>query len=303
MAWRQLSSVFGSVVGKQRGHRSLNEVDSKACRTMKGMHLIPTHNPGLRIEKQFIDSDDEMKKVLGELESLRKISFKSQDTLYLNYKDAGSSSSPTSQQQRNSAHVSVDSFRVTGRPEVSHQTKAPWGYGDSFHLDHVPVTIRSVADRIKSHPSFDLSQSQLRDITINYRTNSMFKLDPHIDPALDGANVFALGFKSSVVFTFTPDLSTDAYLASTSNREEPLKIRTNEAAICMHSWTDDDIDVLLPPGDLLHFSGDARFKWKHAIRTGVDAGPPFNCIVDWWGNLEHLIKRNKDRISIIFAFK
>jgi hypothetical protein len=282
MAWKQISSVFGSVV-KRTGHRPFNEVDSKACRTMKGLPLIAAYNPGLRIEKKFIYSDDnnndnEMAKILGELEDLRKISFKSQETLYLNYKDpASSSSSPSSSSTTTQNNkVPVDSFRVTGRPEVSHQIKAPWGYGDDFLLENVPVTIRRVADRIKSHPSFDLSQSQLRDITINYRSNSMFKLDPHIDPSLDGANVFAIGFKSNVVFTFTPDLSTDDYLRKSTKRvEQPLKIRTDEGAICMHSWTDDDIDVLLPPGDLLHFSGDARFKWKHAIRTGLDAGPPF----------------------------
>lgn len=301
MVWKGLSSVFGSVV-KRTGHRLFNDIDAKACRTMKGEHLIAAHNPGIRIEKYFINSKDHNKEtILSELETLRMFAFKSQDTIYLNYKDSSSSSSQVSKKDK-SPRVPVDSYRVTGRPEATHQIKAPWGYGDEFLLDNVPEGIRSIAERIKIHSSFDLSNSQLRDITINYRTNSMFKLDPHIDPVLDGANVFAIGFKSDVVFTFTPDLSTNEYLA-TSNRVEPLKIRTDEGAICMHSWTNDDIDVLLPVGDLLHFSGDARFKWKHAIRTGLDAGEPYNGVVDWWGNLEHLYKRNKDRISIIFAFK
>lgn len=301
MVWKGLSSVFGAAV-KRAGHRAFNDVDAKACRTMKGAYLLESNrNPGLRVEKQFISSGEE-EQILLEFEDLRKIAFKSQDTLYLNYKDPNGGSPMPTPKRGSKAHVPVDSLRVTGRPEVSHQVKAPWGYGDKFLLEHVPEAIRRVANRIKEHESFDLSNSALRDITINYRTNSMFKLDPHIDPALDGANVFAIGFKSSVVFTFTPDLSDGTYLTS-SGRTEPLKIRTDEGAICMHSWTDDDIDVLLPPGDLLHFSGDARYKWKHAIRTGLDAGPPYNGIVDWWGNLEHLVKRNKDRISIIFAFK
>ncbi len=37
-----------------------------------------------------------------------------------------------------------------------------------------------------------------------------------------------------------------------------------------HSWTDRDIDALLPPGSLLHLSGDARWRWTHGTRLGVE---------------------------------
>jgi hypothetical protein len=39
------------------------------------------------------------------------------------------------------------------------------------------------------------------------------------------------------------------------------------------------------------------------IYTGVDVGPPYNGICDWFGDLHHLARRNPERISIVFAFE
>lgn len=105
-----------------------------------------------------------------------------------------------------------------------------------------------------------------------------------------------------MVFTFTPDLESDLIKSRATGTR--LNIRTAEEAIATRSWTDDDIDILLSPRDLLYFTGDARYKWKHAIRSGVEVTDPPDQrgIYDFCGTIEHLHKRNNERISIIFAF-
>jgi len=81
-----------------------------------------------------------------------------------------------------------------------------------------------------------------------------------------------------------------------------LSVRTNAAAISLRSWTDLDVDVHLPARAVVRFTGPARYQWRHAIRTGVEAGPPYDGVCDWFGDLNTLIKRHPQRISIIFAF-
>ena len=65
-----------------------------------------------------------------------------------------------------------------------------------------------------------------------------------------------------------------------------------------------DIDVLAQPGTLLHFSGDARTSWMHAIRSGVtvpsEQGDEVAC--DWWGKTDYLVQRSQRRFSIVLAF-
>lgn len=209
---------------------------------------------------------------------------------------------------------SVSAIRVTGRPEGKDQIRAPWGYGDNFNLTLLKSSAPSLfelASRLCSLSNeYPMKISNLRDITINYRFNGMFKLDPHIDPLMDGENVFILGLKSDTVLTLTPDLSQAASIFSgRKTRTTPLKIRTTEEAISTYSWTDADIDILMRKGSLLHLWGDARFMWKHAIRTGVVARVeqegvrPKDEICDWFGDFNTLVPREKERISVILAFK
>jgi hypothetical protein len=195
--------------------------------------------------------------------------------------------------------------------------------------------LKTIAQKITESLIFQFSKDakctnnlhlSLRDITINFRSNSMFRLDPHVDPLADGSNVFILNLLTDSVVTFTPDLTTNYTNNNKSISKIPLKIRTEDMAIALKSWTDDDIDVLVKPRDLLHFTGDARYLWKHAIRTGIEVSldpPPLAAaaavgvdtpvtvmstnqpvykICDWWGDLNHLSVRSSDRISIVFAF-
>jgi hypothetical protein len=120
---------------------------------------------------------------------------------------------------------------VTGRPELPHQVKAPWGYGDNFKRDSVPQPLLQLANKISSDNDFGCP-SDLRDITINYRDKSMFKLDPHVDPPEDGQNVFIVGLLSDVVLTFSPPTvipSSQVPLLTTTS----ITMRTSPAAISL----------------------------------------------------------------------
>ena len=78
----------------------------------------------------------------------------------------------------------------------------------------------------------------------------------------------------------------------------------------MHSWDPEDLDVLAEIGCLVHLSGRARTELHHGIRLGVsrrqlsEAGITVDgdVLYDWWGSLIHPVKRNGERISIVFAF-
>lgn len=228
----------------------------------------------------------------------------------------------------------MSALRVTGRPETDNQVRAPWGYGDNFSVDSLRANSQalfSVAEKITHHFNADresVDMRGLRDVTINYRYNSMFKLDPHIDPSDDGGSVFILSLKSDVVFTLTPDLSqlpsifSEAQIQRMKDLGTPLRVRTSAEAVALHSWTDADVDIWLQPLSLLRISGPSRWQWRHAIRTGVLATLPVDegmegwkqekqeekekekeVVCDWWGDLSALLPRADQRISVIFAFR
>ena len=164
--------------------------------------------------------------------------------------------------------------RVTGRPEFNNTS--PWAYGDDFKLEGVPDALKTVVDRIKSHyEKFHSGPKVLRDITINYRTNGMFRLDPHVDPLSDGRFVFVLSLDSDVVFTLSPPHSS--------------LHRTDINQISLYSWSDDDIDILLKRRAIVGITNEARNPWRHGIRTGVDVSNLGIC--DWFGSHDVLLKR------------
>ena len=78
----------------------------------------------------------------------------------------------------------------------------------------------------------------------------------------------------------------------------------------MHSWDPADVDVLATIGTLVHLSGKARTELHHGIRLGVsrrqlsEAGVTVDgdVLFDWWGAPAHPSRRNRERISIVFAF-
>ena len=78
----------------------------------------------------------------------------------------------------------------------------------------------------------------------------------------------------------------------------------------MNSWDPTDVDVLATIGTLVHLSGKARTELHHGIRLGVsrrqlsEAGVEVDgdVLYDWWGAPSNTVRRNGERISIVFAF-
>ncbi|TFJ84848.1 hypothetical protein NSK_003880 [Nannochloropsis salina CCMP1776] len=211
----------------------------------------------------------------------------------------------------------INMQRVTGRFEDEAQKLAPWGYGDDFQVDQVPPALRKVLESIQDSPHFCVGKP--RDITINRREKSFYRLDPHIDPSKDGGNVFILSLLSGTVMTLTPT-------SRTMHPDQHKAMDTRKVAEV--SWLPGkDIDVDLPVQSLLHLSGDARYTWCHGIRPGVTQSQisDFNLggvmsdemegvdqeavrtleglpLWDWWGSMKNLRRRGPERVSIIFAF-
>mmetsp|Transcript_8266 Transcript_8266/g.14961 ORF Transcript_8266/g.14961 Transcript_8266/m.14961 type:complete len:309 (+) Transcript_8266:105-1031(+) len=279
---------------KSSSHRKFNQIDSQyICRVQSSakrlMQLIQSDsNPGIRVELRVISSSDHEMRLASELRTIRDqfgyISSTPQQVLLSQYNAQSNNNQILhTRSDFNGAHVTP--IRVTGREENQERNKlAPWKHGDNFDSSAVPSALRKVERELRKRNAFALGD--LRDITINYRGGGFFKLDPHLDPAEDGENVIIVGLCSDTVLTFTEGI--DA-----SNWKSPESIVTE-------SWTPNDIDVKFPRRAAVHFCSDARWKLKHAIRSGIVL--PNNTICDWWGSMNHIIPRNPERISVVFAF-
>jgi hypothetical protein len=276
----------------------------KLLRKVDGREMVESMNPGIHVFPDFL-SDKEEIDLLNEVSELKTI-----------YAFEGGSQMVTVQGEKK--QIKISALRVTGRPEVEEQKIAPWGYGDTFQINNVPTSLKQLIQKITNTEYFNgkITQSALRDITINYRSDGMFKLDPHIDPHDDGSTILHVGLGSDVVFTLTPDLDQLKELAKmykkNNNSNPPIKydmrlpmsIRTVQAAIDTRSWTSEDIDAMFKRKSLLSISGDARYEWKHGIRAGVVAGPPIDGVCDWWGDIESDVnKRDSERVSIVLGYK
>jgi len=225
---------------------------------------------------------------------------------------------------------------------VAKKKHAPWGYGSDFKehiLGELAPNVKTIADRIReAHPRL----GKLRDVTINLRGDSFFYTHPHIDPLGDGPHNFVLGLLSATVLTLSPgdemirnhNLNQRNYFnfhndesksvsweindesKSVSHADfgshagkrptnlEVLEVRQGQAA-AEKSWTDADLDILFRKRSLIGFSREARYFWKHGIRSGMAV--PVNehnetTTVDFFGDYRTLCPRQKERISIVFAF-
>ena len=204
-------------------------------------------------------------------------------------------------------NTNMNTIRITGRFESSKQILAPWGYGDAFNKDKLPKSILDLVQKIQNLPNFRFGKC--RDVTINYRQDGFFKLDPHIDPSEDGEDVVIISIgPSPTVITFTPPVLGLQEIPQTSLQALAAKRRrTSPADISLLSWSDADLDVLSLPRSGVVFSGAARWKWRHATRTGVaasaskDSTETINC--DWFGSTSQLLPRKPgSRLSIVVAF-
>ena len=270
-------------------HRPFNEDDEAHIRRVSdGAPVAAAANPGLRVIPGFVASNE-----LDEVASCARDLLDRYGRSHLRPRDKAFFESQMGHLTK-SERPFMNAERVTGRFERPDQPLAPWGHGDDFDADALPAVLRKLAERARASP---LALGPLRDVTINRRRDGYFRLDPHLDPAADGPNVCIVGLLSDTVLTLSPVGPPDS---TTCDQE----------AVSMSSWDPADVDVLATIGTLVHLSGKARTELHHGIRLGVsrrqlsEAGVDVDgdVLYDWWGALRYPIKRNRERISIVFAF-
>jgi hypothetical protein len=321
-----LLRTLGSVVGRGQSaaarpprHRPFSKVDASLLRGVPkdatrafGKAVPASANPGVRLEPSFVDAAEAERAVAEATELLAALGI-SHVTEEL-----------TARHALQMAHLArpppPNMLRLTGRDEgaawiAAAQRRAPWGYGGALDATALPPTLAAIADRIASCEAFALGP--LRDVTINQRRHGFFRLDPHLDPSADGANVFILGFESPTVLTVSP-----------ANPRGAALMDQRKAAL--RSWAPgEDVDVLSEPRTLIHLHGPARARLGHGTRLGVSRSQLEQCgvelssegeggedeedddddddrnggvLFDWWGSVHHPIRRNPTRTSLVFAF-
>ena len=193
-----LQRLFGRPsVAAARRHRPFAKRDSERLRiTGDGAFVLPRANPGIRVEPGFCSVEEGDAIAVDVLEAAAAFGYAYDgDTRAAVLDGSGGVERMT--------EGLVNNVRVTGRverPEL--QTLAPWGYGDDFDSSALPPTLRSLAERVATCGHYAVGP--MRDLTINVREQSYFQLDPHLDPATDGPDVFILSLGSTAVLTFTP---------------------------------------------------------------------------------------------------
>ena len=270
-------------------HRPFNEEDEAHIRRVSdGAPVAAAANPGLRVIPGFVAAEE-----MDEVASCARELLDRYGRSHLRPRDKAFFEGQMSHLTK-SERPFMNAERVTGRFERPDQPLAPWGYGDDFDADALPAVLRKLAERARASP---LALGPLRDVTINRRRDGYFRLDPHLDPAKDGPNVCIVGLLSDTVLTLSPV-------------GPPASTTCDQEAVSMRSWDPADVDVLASIGTLVHLSGKARMELHHGIRLGVsrrqlsEAGVDVDgdVLCDWWGALRYPIKRNRERISIVFAF-
>lgn len=262
--------------------RAGNDEDLHRIRNMRGECIDTNLNPGLRVEPNFIDEKEEEELAEEFREIVGKYGF-CFDAEMVNVHMVDSTGN-IQEIGRNR------SKRVTGRPESREGQMgivAPWGYGADLDMSELPKAVHKIVQRLRDK-GYQLGP--LRDCTINHRTGSFFMIHPHVDPLTDGPNVFVLGILSGAVLTFTPD-GVDG--------RRGLEVEEK-------SWTDQDLDVIIRRRSIAAFTGDARYKWRHGIRAGMQLQAPElgnrPVVCDFWGSMKYILPRKDERFSLVLAF-
>eukprot|EP00201_Polytomella_parva_P000008 CAMPEP_0175039652 /NCGR_PEP_ID=MMETSP0052_2-20121109/735_1 /TAXON_ID=51329 ORGANISM="Polytomella parva, Strain SAG 63-3" /NCGR_SAMPLE_ID=MMETSP0052_2 /ASSEMBLY_ACC=CAM_ASM_000194 /LENGTH=316 /DNA_ID=CAMNT_0016301593 /DNA_START=28 /DNA_END=978 /DNA_ORIENTATION=+ len=250
--------------------------------------VAPENNPGVRLYDDFI-SPKEREQLLKELQPIKKkygISLiQAQHAAIYRWQMSFLRNPPQ-----------VNMTRITGRHEDEKQVVPPWRYGEQL-----PPNIKKIADRIRAIPGLNLGK--LRDVTINYRHSHFFRLDPHLDPSLDGENICIVGVDSDTVLTLCPlnywnlTQAIDMIKGLLTMEDERLHVRKQSK----QSWTDQDVDVLVRKGGMVIMSADARWTWTHGTRLGVEVDGRSG-LHDWFGEESNVVLRNPERHSVVFAF-
>ncbi|CAJ1450013.1 unnamed protein product [Effrenium voratum] len=167
---------------------------------------------------------------------------------------------------------------MTGRDEGTNSaTLAPWGWGQNFSRSELPEGLLRVVAKLEAS-SYPLGP--LRDVTVNIRSSEDYQMVPHIDPLPDGPNSFVMSLWSSAVVTFSP--------VASLRRE--VERANDDGFYAQHSYTDDDIDCLVPRRAIYQFSGNARYLWTHAVRPSLPSG---DGTFERWGTWDKVLRRQK----------
>jgi hypothetical protein len=174
--------IFVTTPKSPQQHRGFNGVDSAHMRDVKLGRPVPAaSNPGVRVEPSFV-SPEEARLLIQEAGQLMR----EYGCSHLDNRLRQEYQRQALQVWGGGKHANVNMKRVTGRFERDEQRIAPWKYGDEFDASKAPPTIRTVLQRIVDSPAFDVEKA--RDITLNYRKDGFYRLDPHLDPESDGAS-------------------------------------------------------------------------------------------------------------------
>mmetsp|Transcript_28784 Transcript_28784/g.63427 ORF Transcript_28784/g.63427 Transcript_28784/m.63427 type:complete len:338 (-) Transcript_28784:496-1509(-) len=284
--------------------RSFGEPESRLLRSVNSLEFLhhqggsssdtSVPNPGVRVFEDFL-SPKERKALLDEIGPLKM-------KYGINLINPVHAAIYKFQMGYLTPSPKVNMLRITGRPEAASQSLPPWRYGDHFDEKQLPPRLRQLTQRIRSIPGLRLGK--LRDVTLNYRHSHFFRLDPHVDPELDGENVFILGLDSDTVLTLCPlrmwgVMQWLDWLWGALSLEDERQAMQRQTT--WRSWTPWDLDVKLPAGTLVLMSGDARWKWTHGTRLGVQV-PGLPGLHDWWGEPRSIVQRSPERHSVVLAF-
>ena len=196
-----LRALFGGgASSKKKGHRPYgqHEADHVTLATRKKDKVLEG-NPGARVEPAFLPAEEAQALAAEAKEVMQKFGIAHLSEEQRQFMAGQMKHFPLP--KKDLAGL-INMQRVTGRFESEAQTLAPWGYGDDFNIDRVPPLLRKTLEKIQDSPHFALGKP--RDITLNYRNQYFYRLDPHIDPPKDGGNVFILGLLSGTVLTLSP---------------------------------------------------------------------------------------------------
>ncbi|CCW62141.1 unnamed protein product [Phytomonas sp. EM1] len=143
---------------------------------------------------------------------------------------------------------------ISDHPESNQPVKAPWGSGDRMRFDLMPASLRNLVHRVQqSCPGI----GRLRHVYIEYSPKGSFYHEPSTPKYFDGNDYVIIPLRrdsAQMVITFSPVMRS----RFSSLRE-----------IMQNSWTNRDIDCLLPNGGLLRVYGLARYDWGWSVRPGA----------------------------------
>jgi hypothetical protein len=160
---------------------------------------------------------------------------------------------------------------VSDHAEDLKDIKAPWGSGDNMKHDLLPLALRHVVRKVQeSFPDL----GRLRHIRIDFSPSGQFMRYPRLFPSFDGHDAIILALRESpapeqhgppTIVTLSP--------ASRSKRATLLEVMNQ-------SWSDFDIDVMIPSGTIVRIFGQARYNYGLGIRPGAP----------WFGSSDNIVQ-------------